>query len=37
MAQDYVEPLRPQLYLRHTSVANSVYIRQPLSRDLTPS
>jgi hypothetical protein len=31
----YVGPLGPQLYLRHTSVANSVYIRKPLSRDLT--
>jgi hypothetical protein len=35
MAQDYVGPLRPQLCLRHTMVANSVYIRKPLSRDLT--
>jgi hypothetical protein len=34
-AQDYVMPLRSQSYLRLKSVASSVYMKKPLSRDLT--
>jgi hypothetical protein len=35
MAQYYVVPLKPRLYLRHSLMANYVYIGWPLSRDLT--